>query len=458
MDAVIPDADRRRQEADFRKTAPKFYLGDKPWTLFLDHFTETRHAFQAVVQNEGASKNILYCSLTGQAFALASPEFKPSVEPYRDVTFLEYCMALGELFEPASESEQIKIEFERRSQKAGEHPTLYYRDKKNLFDRSFSREKRDYSLFYNTVISGLANQEMRNYLRLNFPEPLEDTTQFKLSLLKIANVVRRRYMDNEIGQAETIGAEAHTSSASYTSTGDSQRVNLGRVKQEHGVFEMGARRGKCFHCQSTDHFIAQCPRKASGLPQVVQAVQPGIYQTQDEGYPQMDANAWPEDADVNNTVNAMPANRQFSGHNRPFGGQNRNFGGQNRNFGMQNTSQSTRTPNGQFARVQVPQYNRVQPQHARGQNGDYTGPNGQRRFIPKTNSGRGWNKKNFTKRVAVVYESEDGEWFLDNDPETKEQPEGGEQALEGVNALDLEARIPEGFSEADYIPGAFLGM
>jgi len=58
----------------------------------------------------------------------------------------------------------------------------------------------------------------------------------------------------------------------------------------------------------------------------------------------------------------------------------------------------------------------------------------------------------------VVYESEDGEWFLDNDPETKEQPEGGEQALEGVNALDLEARIPEGFSEADYIPGAFLGM
>ena len=444
MDQVIPDGDRRRQEADFRKTAPRFYLGEQPWTLFLDHFTETRHAFPAVVQNEVVSKNILYCSLKGQAFALASPEFKPSIEPYLMVTFLEYCMALGELFEPASESEQIKIEFERRSQKAGEHPTLYYRDKKNLFDRSFSSGKRDYSLFYNTVISGLANQEMRNYLRLNFPDPLEDTTQFKVSLLKIVNVVRRRYMDNEISQAETIGAEAHSSNASYTTTVDSQRVNLGRagIKQEHGVFEMGTKRGKCFHCQSTDHFIAQCPRKALGLPQVVQAVQSGIYQLQNEEYSQANANAWQEDSEVADTVNAIPPRR-------PFGGQNRNFG----------TGQTTRTPNGQFGRVQVPQYNRIQPQQARGQSSGYTGPNGQRRFIPRHTSGRGWSKKNFTKRVAVVYESEDGEWFLDDNPEAKEQPdEGVEPALEGINALELEARIPEGFSEADYIPGAFLGM
>ena len=55
---------------------------------------------------------------------------------------------MGEVFEPAAESEQMKLEFEARIQIQGEHPQIYYTDKRNLFERAYPVVHRDYRMFF----------------------------------------------------------------------------------------------------------------------------------------------------------------------------------------------------------------------------------------------------------------------------------------------------------------------
>ena len=99
----------------------------------------------------------------------------------------------------------------------------------------------------------------------------------------------------------------------------------------------------------------------------------------------------------------------------------------------------------------------------RGKNGTYlprkeaedpkaTNSSGERRpFQPKA--------KQFNRRVAVVYEDENGETLIDDAEEATQQPQDEDDGVaaitEGVNSIQL---TPEDYSESDYIPGAFLGM
>ena len=64
-------------------------------------------------------------------------------------------------------------------------------------------------------------------------------------------------------------SEAFTSLNSYTTK--EKEATLGKqVNVVASTYEQGkkAKLLQCYHCKSTEHFIAQCPRKASGLPAV----------------------------------------------------------------------------------------------------------------------------------------------------------------------------------------------
>ena len=264
--------------SSFMRSVPNYNHHEVSWDVYMDQFKALWNLYPLV--RDVYAKNVLYTSLKGEAMKMASPQFNPAKYPTE--TLDQYSALLRELFEPASESEQSKLAFEARHQLQGEHPSYYYQDKVSLFKRAYRDGQRDFTYFYNKVISGLINQEMRNYLRLKLPSPLSDTNQFRNDIMFIATVVRRKFLDGEISESEAIGAEAFTSLNSYTT--NTKEATLGKqvnmVAAAYATNKSAEKPALCYHCRSKEHFIAQCPRKAAGLPATVHAMtapQPQVY-------------------------------------------------------------------------------------------------------------------------------------------------------------------------------------
>ncbi len=248
-----------RQRADFKKLAPCYIRSNMSWDQYMDLFTTEKADYNLLTDAD--FKKILYSKLTGEAFQMASPEYHPLKPDFRILAFQHYAKKLGNLFEPESESGQAKLIFEQRIQLQGEHPADYFQSKLGLFHRAYKKSHRDYQFFYNKVIIGLVNQEMRNFLRLQIPKPVENFKLFRDSMMEIATVVRRKYLDGEIGEAEAMGAESYAVIQTVKTT-------VPRGEAIHALTGQKPR-GQCYFCKSKEHYIAQCPRKAAGLPAVV---------------------------------------------------------------------------------------------------------------------------------------------------------------------------------------------
>lgn len=385
----------RRSEDSFLKAGIKFKLGEMPWSTFMEGFMAYANGYSNLTPVH--LKRILFLSLKGAAFHLACSDFQPTSDVYKDHDLKSYAQALGELFEPPAESEQMKLEFENRCQQQGEHPNLYFRDKKNLFDRAYPAEMRDYDYFYNKVISGLINQLMKNGMRMLVPEDLKDTHTFRNNLMKMATIVRRRFNEGEISAAEALGAEAHLSVNSYQAAGLETSISIGRMYKTESINAIPVKKGKCYHCQSKDHFIAQCPRKAAGLS-------PTVHSVGEE-----------EDGSIN-AAYGQPR-RSYPGPRRVA------YRGRNGTYLPRKETEDSKPINS---------------------NG------GRRPFQQKT--------KQFNRRVAVVYEDENGETVIDDEDATQtpqDEDEGVAAIPDGINSIQIS---PDDYSESDYIPGAFLGM
>lgn len=287
-----PEPIDHRAQRDFMRGTPRFNLNER-FDLHLERFTVLSGLYHGL--GTTFLKQALYASLQNEAFKLVAPEFNPSNRPYSEDTFQQYTDRLSDIFEPAAEREAAKIEFEHRAQLRGEHPTLFYRDKLNLFLKGYSRETRDYTYFYNRVIANLLNSEMRNYLRLNIPQDLADTNAFRASIIKIANITRRKYLDGELSEEQAVGAECFNTNNSYLDSDRRPSTGQGRTESVYAIPEMKSQIGPCFYCKQLGHLKAQCPRKANGLP-------PAVVNEVDQEQPQ-------------DSVEALYANRF---HNRKY--------------------------------------------------------------------------------------------------------------------------------------------
>ena len=412
-----------KAEQEVGKIAPKFEMDQGiPWTDFMVAFKSALRAGKADLLDEHR-KRMLYNNLKPKAQRLVGISNVP--EEHERKTFVEYYTLLGNVFEPPAESEQMKLEFEARVQQQGEHPQIYYTDKRNLFERAYPVAHRDYEMFFGAVISGLINMIMKEQLRNWVPLRCTAATEIEFAeqIVHKANVLRKRYIAQEISEAECYGAEAMLQSCSYRSVGEGHETTLGRIgsgsrqikSEPVYALQEGARSNrkggytdrKCFHCNQTGHYIAQCPRKANGLPAVVSIDAPEAEQEYYEDQVEQ------EDA----TVNALGGyyNRQFN----PQKGYNANRGGFNRP-GNRNRGSKTGYP------------------------------------------GRGKPRYQQNRRVAYLYEDENGVTQVEEEGTgNQDPPPQGARAPQEVAAVEDAGQsvnaLPEGAEEGDFIPTPFLG-
>ena len=409
-----------KAEQEVGKIAPKFEMDyGIPWTDFMVAFKSALKAGKKDLLDEN-KKRMLYNNLKPKAQRLVGISNVP--EEHEDKTFQEYYTLLGNVFEPPAESEQMKLEFEARKQLQGEHPQIYYTDKRNLFERAYPVAQRDYEMFFGAVISGLINVIMKEQLRNWVPLKCTAATEIEFAeqIVHKANVLRKRYIAHEISEAECYGAEAMLQSCSYRSVGEGHETTLGRAGSGSKQFKnepvyalqeaaRANRKGgysdrKCYHCNQTGHYIAQCPRKANGLPAVVSVDSHGAEQDDDEDVDEQDGA----------TVNALNGyyNQSQRGYNGNRGGFNR-LGNRNR--------------------------------------GSRSG-----------NPGRGKQRFQQNRRIAYIYEDENGETQVDEVEVNKDTTPPAARAPQDVVAVVEGAgqsvnALLEGAAEGDFIPTPFLG-
>ena len=205
----------RQAEADCYKRLPKYEHGKgMPFSTFLSAF---RTAVTGCIDRMTDMQVILmlHSRLGPEALMLIGEECAPERHP--NVTFGQYCTMIQEIYEPAAESESMKIDFRARVQGPNEYPQLYYKDKKNMFYRAYPVGERDYKLFFGAIIDGLLNPHMKDKLRYFTPDKctVENEPKFYQELLHTANVIRTKMMAKEISEAEGLGTQASAQSCSY---------------------------------------------------------------------------------------------------------------------------------------------------------------------------------------------------------------------------------------------------
>ena len=394
-------------ENNFSRLAPKFEIGNEPWDLFYERYKCLADRYQISTYH---FKSVMFSSLGEQAFALACPNYAPTGAPYDAMTGSQYADALQELFEPAAETDAMRLEFLNRVQLPDERPDRYYRDKTRMFIRAYKRNLQDWNYFYQEVISGLINEEVKYRMRGFRPVNPADPNEFQSELIHWSTVQRTRYRAGEVSQSEVLGAETMVTGISYRNFGNGGvkvKEEVSAISGEVNAFPNRNKRfmvkkanskddGNCWHCGVKGHFANNCPRKLTGLAPAAATV----------------------------------ADQKGTGVYR-------------KGASSRKTTKKPVTQSGARNSVKQP---------------------------------RGRFRK-FNKRIAHLYEDEDGNTYIGEgsgsesdsnqdeneappEEETSETDEAIESVQQGINALDLHSRYGQELeaTEADFIPGAFLGM
>ena len=241
------------QEGASKRVRP-FHLGEKPFKVFWKAFKEDIKVYPL---DSDFKKRLLYECLRGEASRLVGDRLSPWSEDVVNITLEDYAEKLHLLFEPPSESENAKIEFENRYQQPGESAIAYMVDKRTLFEVAHPKNK-DLQMLFNETTKGLTNEivqtEMFHYYATN-------TQEYETKLRQSISAVQRRRQAGKISEAEAMGTESQRISASY------RYVPQREFKIEPGMLNATSQpeTRACFFCKKVGHLISNCPRKSAGL-------------------------------------------------------------------------------------------------------------------------------------------------------------------------------------------------
>lgn len=278
---VRPPADQGRWTIainNFKRKLPIYTVGACSFTQFkLDFNLNARESGFVVQENadlekarQDVLKGLMYGCLTGEAKKLAGRRSYPDDAECTPLTLADYARRLQNLFEPADESESARAEFRCRLQLRGENPLMYFTDKVTLFERAWKREQRDLPMLFDELTAGLLNELLRKEMRRL---KVSNEQEYETELRFFTNSIRKQLLAGEISEQDAEGLDLHSATMSYLS----QRNGAGpSVKAEPGVYAFSTqyktKKRRCFHCQSVEHFVANCPRKDAGLPPSTNAV------------------------------------------------------------------------------------------------------------------------------------------------------------------------------------------
>ena len=270
---------------NFKRKLPAFIVGQQPYNQFRMEFDLNveqsgfvlpvqaevgRDAYvQARDKRNNALRGLLYQCLSTEARRLAGRRLYPTSEECQFLTIDEYSTKLQALFEPASESETARHEFQARVQLKLENPIMYLSDKVALFERAYSAEQRDLQVLFDSTTNGLYNDSLRKDMRRT---PVQTEEEYERKLSFYLNAIRKAVIAGDLSESDAVGTQTFSATCSYLLQRNENMTSS--IKNEPGIQAMQKRSDKgryvvrCYYCHKVGHIAKDCSRKLAGLPPV----------------------------------------------------------------------------------------------------------------------------------------------------------------------------------------------
>ena len=142
----------------FLRNGPKYNPETITWADFkarLLNYIETNALYR---KSHRLVRHLIYGSMSDKVFSTIS-SYKPSIEPYSNMTGEEYLTFISTFFAPVLERRWWRLEFEERRQGKDENVILYLSSKWSLFKRLYGETSQlHFDDFRRSCLKGFSNK------------------------------------------------------------------------------------------------------------------------------------------------------------------------------------------------------------------------------------------------------------------------------------------------------------
>ena len=269
----------RRDYREFSKVKPTFERGRDRWVDFARRFNGTRIEYGV---NDQQAKWVLFNAIVGASSRLVISSMDPTAGDWAGMTFQAYMQRMGEKFTPASESLQMEAEYKARKQGKSEDVQNYINAKYELFQSAYPEAPpRAVAEFYRETTKGFLNKTVRDQMFFYEAASVEAFGARAVSLVQVERMRIKlgdsdttsmdglipvtKPMNDETTRKRPEPMEVDALTNRYADEDEEE----GEEWCECAAMQEKGFRGPCYYCSRQGHMVRSCPRKAAGLPKVL---------------------------------------------------------------------------------------------------------------------------------------------------------------------------------------------